>query len=341
MTRPQQPLPTPPNSISPSLPPHSLRAQLKKAAVGGELDPIDSDLDLHEASAADLDRTGPAPRGGPAERAITPALLATHYLPDVLLAHGPLAIRYIMNYLASAVPGFNEVPPAKARRLVTAALEGKGGSGGPGGIGGVNGDVEFEKVGWGRWSASRRGARGARGTADHNRHSPVSDSSGYLSSGARADSAAAFSHDGRDAVSMLDTEMSLDEYSGAGSASCSEAADDDDVVMGDDPDDATDEEDWGAMGAAALRASGACATTTRAGMTRPPHQRPNFFQPVYNDHQRAPARAPAAGAAGAGGRSVSAPQPRPLNIDFSALGGGASDAQEREAVEALLSLGTV
>jgi hypothetical protein len=329
VTRPQQPLPTPPNSISPSLPPHSLRAQLKSAAaVVGDLDPIDSDLDLRDVVILDLNQ---AER----EKVITPSVLATYYLPAVLLAHGPLAVRYIMNYLASAVPGFIDIPAAKARRMVTAALEGKGGSGSAGGCGGMNGDVDFEKVGWGRWTASRRGAQG-RGPADRNRHSPVSDSSGYLSSGARGDSAAAFSHDGRDTTSMLDTEMSLDEDSAAGSASCSEAPDDnDDVVMGDDPDDATDEEDWGAMGAAALRASGACATTTRAGMARPPHQRPNFFRPVYND-QRAPARAPAAG-----GRSASAHPGRPLNIDFSALGGGSSDAQEREAVEALLSLGTV
>ncbi|MDU7306647.1 MAG: hypothetical protein E7L41_19425, partial [Escherichia coli] len=37
-------LPTPPNSISPALPTHGLKAQLQKA----KLEPIDSDLDLHD-----------------------------------------------------------------------------------------------------------------------------------------------------------------------------------------------------------------------------------------------------------------------------------------------------
>ncbi|KAF4503923.1 hypothetical protein G6O67_008552 [Ophiocordyceps sinensis] len=37
-------LPTPPHSISPALPAHGLKARLQKA----KLDPVDSDLDLHD-----------------------------------------------------------------------------------------------------------------------------------------------------------------------------------------------------------------------------------------------------------------------------------------------------
>ena len=66
-------------------------------------------------------------------------MLAKYHLPDIMLSHGPLAIRHIMGYLTTSVPGFAGIPPAKARRLVVGALEGRGGEGG-----GVDGDVEFE-----------------------------------------------------------------------------------------------------------------------------------------------------------------------------------------------------
>ncbi|KAJ4169964.1 DNA-binding proteins Bright/BRCAA1/RBP1 and proteins containing BRIGHT domain [Fusarium falciforme] len=100
-----QPLPTPPNSISPSLPPHGLKAQLQKA----KLDPIDSDLDLHESS--DHGRSvSPALE---ASGAITSSLLARYHLPEILLNHGPLAIRHIMGYLTTSVPGFSGIPPTK------------------------------------------------------------------------------------------------------------------------------------------------------------------------------------------------------------------------------------
>ncbi|RPB28345.1 hypothetical protein L211DRAFT_751284, partial [Terfezia boudieri ATCC MYA-4762] len=77
--------------------------------------------------------------------AITPSLLAKHYLPGILLQHGPLAIRHLTAYLIASIPGFSNIPPAKQRRLVVGALE----------AGGVNGDVIFEKVGWGRWDARK------------------------------------------------------------------------------------------------------------------------------------------------------------------------------------------
>jgi len=323
------PLPTPPNSISPALPPHGLRAQLQKA----KLEPIDSDLDLQDGQEAG-DPVGVI--GSPpydSAGAITPALLARHHLPEILLNHGPLAIRHVMGYLTTSVPGFAGIPPAKARRLVVGALEGRG-SGGEGG--GPDGDVEFEKVGWGRWDARRRGqpprdrsvqrlsppyANGIAIGSGHNRPR-------LHASGSSGGDSATFSHDDRD-VNMMEHEadkMSMDE---SASASCSEAPDDD-VQMNDNPEDMTDDEDWAAVGAAALRAA------SYSHSARPD----NFLSSrVHTTSGRS--------VFGGGLRSASynagmarAPQP---TFDFSVMTGAAAsaDAQEREAVEALLKLGSV
>ena len=322
-------LPTPPNSISPSLPPHGLKAQLQKA----RLEPIDSDLDLHE----DHDHASIGSPPLDAAGAITPAMLSKFHLPEILVSHGPLSIRHIMGYLTTSVPGFAGIPPAKARRLVVGALEGRVGKSEGGGL---DGDVEFVKVGWGTWDAKRRGKHARDAVV--RRVSPTSElyptsipiSKGLLSgrttdrlrvaaSGSSAGGAwsAAFSHDDRD-ISMLEDEADKMSLDGSGSASCSEAPDDD-VRMDDDPEDVTDEEDWAAVGAAALRASSYQARSDRNLLSK------NVYTP------------------GGGHRSLSATTgmvrpPQFRNIDFSASALGApSDAQEREAVEALLRLGSM
>ncbi|KAI1490615.1 putative Sin3 binding protein-domain-containing protein [Biscogniauxia mediterranea] len=322
------PLPTPPNSISPSLPPHGLKAQLQKA----RLDPIDSDLDLHEG--ADSHSVGSSYESA---GDITPALLAKFHLPDILLNHGPLAIRHIMGYLTTSVPGFAGIPPPKARRLVVAALEGRGQGHGVEG-GGVDGDVEFEKVGWGRWDAKRRGqpARDATSRPSGEDNSgpyptsiPISKATGRalersrLTVRATSNSvSASFSHDDRDMLENEADKMSLDSLDGPASASCSEAPDED-MIMNDDPDDATDDEDWAAVGAAALRA---------ASYSSPAEARQGsqyLSSHVYNS---------------SGFRSFSGTgmlrEPRLDNIDLDALA-ASSDAQEREAIQALLQLGSV
>lgn len=316
------PLPTPPNSISPGLPPHGLRAALLKA----KLDPTVPDLDLHVApGSAQFDTAVHAGAGSPPDDtagAILPATLAKHHLPEILLNHGPLAIRHIIGYLTSSVPGFASVPPAKARRLVVGALEGRG-NGGEGG--GLAGDVVFEKVGWGRWDARRRG-QPPRDTASQTVHDP---SPPYVSSIPIAGGATwsnertriggssvsrgnspVFSHCDR-GFFMHENEADNMSLDGSGSASCSEAPDDDDVPM-DDPDDVTDEEDWAAIGAAGLRA----ASYKSAGQ---PGTFPSRFQPSSSGIARAPQLS---------------------NINFAALA-ATSDAQEREAIEALLRLGSV
>lgn len=317
-------LPTPPNSISPALPAHGLKAQLQKV----NLDPIDSDLDLHDGSdgsarsvSPHLDSSG----------TITSPMLAKCHLPEILLNHGPLAIRHIMGYLTTSVPGFSGIPPTKARRLVVGALEGRGDGGG--GVGET--DVEFEKVGWGRWDAKRRGQQTRTGRDATPPDSlpdggiPISRNALRAHEKARANVFGSsgeefhFSHDDHD-ISMMEHEadkMSMDGYE---SASCSEAPDDD-VAMNDDPEDVTDDEDWAAMGAAALRAE-SYPNMAAALSSDNEAMHPNTYNP--------------GGMRQFSGRSGMARPPQPANLDMTAAA-GTSDAQEREAVEALLRLGSV
>ena len=320
-----QTLPTPPNSISPALPAHGLKAQLQKA----KLEPIDSDLDLQDGTGRDERSISPTLE---ASGAITSALLAKYHLPDILVNHGPLAIRHIMGYLTTSVPGFSGIPPAKARRLVVGALEGRGGDGD-----GVEEDVEFEKVGWGRWDARRRGQAGR-----DRRDTPPSEPSSYSAgipiykSGGRGGNRAMlglsapsetdsmqFSHQDDHGIPMLEHEADKMSLDGSASASCSEAPDDD-IDMNDDPEDVTDDEDWAAMGAAALRAE------SYPNMAAAESGRKMFPTQVYT---------PGGLRSFSAGSGMARP-PLPSNIDFSALA-GTSDAQEREAVEALLRLGSV
>lgn len=313
-------LPTPPNSISPALAAHGLKAQLQKAA---KLEPIDSDLDLHQ------DAYGPKRSVSPhhdASGTITSAMLGTYHLPEILLNHGPLAIRHIIGYLTTSVPGFSGIPPAKARRLVVGALEGRGD--------GAHGDneVDFEKVGWGRWNAKRRGLPGRDRDATPpgslpNGGIPISRNALRAQERARANMFGSsgesfhFSHDDH-TIPMMEDEadnMSMDGYE---SASCSEAPDDD-VTMNDDPEDVTDDEDWAAMGAAALRAE----------------SYPNMAAALSNPNVPVPHTYNTTGMRAFSGRSGMAHFPH-SGFDMIALA-GASGAQERDAVEALLRLGSV
>ncbi|KAL2074798.1 hypothetical protein VTL71DRAFT_8577 [Oculimacula yallundae] len=338
-------LPTPPNSISPSLPPQGVKPYGTRSTSLHVPEHVDSDIDLQEGQGSERDGVAGRGRelGSPGYDAagnITPGLLARHHLPEILLNHGPLAIRHIMGFLTTAVPGFSGIPPAKARRLVVGALEGRG-SGGEGG--GVKGNVKFEKVGWGRWDARLKGhpARSSRGgnqqspppsaPSSYSQGMPIAQNGGWTADRNRltapesswAGDSAVFSHE--DDTMMLENEadkMSLD----GGDDSCSSSEVPEDDVMADDDDMMTDEEDWAAVGAAALRAASYSASGPRR----------NFLSShIYT------------GASGGGrslstmGKSVPARtlQP-PTNIDFAAFG-MTSDSQEREAVEALLRLGSV
>ncbi len=358
------PLPTPPNSISPALPPHGLKAQLQKAA---KLEPIDSDLDLQDisddgsagnrggvaalaAAAAAAAATGNA--GSPplfeSAGAITPGMLAKYHLPEILLNHGPLAIRYIIGHLTASVPGFSFIPPAKSRRLVVAALEGRG-NGAEGGTGGLEGDVEFQKVSWGVWGARRVG-NGRQQAAPSSRALlgiPIASGSGSGGIGAErlrqhnAGSGALYREADFNDKNVIEDEadkMSLDDDDdGPASASCSEAPDED-MIENDDPDNLTDDEDWGAVGAAALRAASYSnsATAGRFGS-------PIFFSSrPYGSFSKYAMTAGSDRRFSSDARATTSPQQRATlaATGFTSIQ-GTSDEQEREAIEALLRLGSV
>jgi len=214
------------------------------------------DIDLQDAvehaaaqdqPAATLSREALA--GLDATRQITALMLAKHHLPGIILGHGAMPIREIMGHLTQSVPGFSRLAPSKARRLIVAALEHRAG-------GGLNGEIKFEKVGWGRWSVAGTSPHHGRGVpigthgASHSGPTPPAsmDSAGGLQipkdmrnpndaySGSWATGSTGTTQD----EEMADG-MSLDG---------SEASDSDtsDMDLENDLDDDTDHEDWAALG---------------------------------------------------------------------------------------------
>lgn len=331
-------LPTPPGSISPSMHPYGFKHRNDMFPDSPTSAPahVDSDVDLHEDAgqplplvAETLDSLSNLESAG----AITPVMLAKYHLPGILLNNGPLAIRHIMGYLTTNVPGFSGIAPAKARRLVVAALEGKG-TGSVGG--GINGDVLFEKVGWGRWDAKRRGPIRP---LDPNHATPPSSipsslprqltgrrDSAYYGSSMTAESVV-FSHSnfGYEDTSMHEADkMSLDGDDDQRAYCSSEASDPDEIMDGDwEEADLTDEEDWAQIGADALRA----------------RSFPHASDGNNDLHWRNQ---------GSGGgpsyatltKSVPGPGPIAIRPEHSSLRNG-GNAEERAAVEALLKLGSM
>ena len=254
-----------------------------------------------------------------------------------------------MGYLTTSVPGFSRIAGTKARRLVVAALEGRGGGGGEGG--GLRGDVEFEKVGWGRWDARKRGQPSR--DRQRNNLSPAYSQAGVPIPGQRivsqgsfdklgtshADSAV-FSHSEMDYgengdVSMHEADkMSLDGDD-FGYASSSPASDDhgldDDVAS-----DATDEEDWASIGAEALRTR----SLPSSAIPLPRHLYQPIPIPIYS---KASARSRSRGHGTPSNFARSGPRSGLPVYDSTsaALPSGVAGTQEREAIQALLSLGSV
>lgn len=334
-SRPDQPamLPTPPNSISPTLPPQAFNKHRTVLSPGSPLSTVpqpDSDIDLQDAVEHAISQNQPQPAHElDSAGAITPAMLARYHLPEILLSQGPLAIRHVMGHLTTSVPGFSGIPPAKARRLVVAALEGRG-SGGE--AGGKDGDVIFEKIGWGRWDARRRG-ESARERSFNVSSPPSSYAGSFQQRGLQIEGrnndrryscatgidSTAFSYTEDfipEDLDMLEHEadkMSLDGEDGREYCSSSEAPDemqDDEFDEGD----VTDEEDWAQIGADALR-----ARSFNGGGGSGPFVRSNVA-----------ARAkPLPDGLFGGGPTLDANPPRTF------------DTQERAAVEALLRLGSM
>ena len=293
--KPASGLPTPPNSISPTLPPQAYKPNV---AAGPPTPPAaahdDSDIDLQDAvdhansqdvAGATLHRDADSDSVGN----ISPTMLAQHHLPRILLEHGPLAIRYIMSYLCQQTPGFAGIPPARARRLVVAALEGRGEDGGQGCL---HKEITFEKVGWGRWEARRNGQlrrenyragatsagmavppapTGLQIPGPHNGSKSRRDTVG---TSIGADSV--FSHQSdagydtpMDDVSTLDHEADKHSVDRSRSHRSSEFVDlfhDDSIVL---EGESTDVEDWEAIGPEALRQGSYDSSNTTKRRHRP------------------------------------------------------------------------
>lgn len=253
---------TPPDT-SPELPAHpSLDAPFSPPPIN-----IEQDADMQE-SGDTVDEHLPA-GGMPLSRGalsdldgsatITPSMLAKHHLPGIMLGNGPRPIRYVMGELTHTVPGFSRIPPAKARRIVVAALESREG-------GGPDGNVEFCKTGWGRWDAHYKGSSRDSGIGSFNE--------GHLSPPRSERSSYAMSH-GDSAVHIPGPPAHgkyRDQYSGRSWTNSSLREEDEDDINMDpieddvdkmsmdgvsedssDMDDETDDEDWAAQGVEALR----------------------------------------------------------------------------------------
>ncbi|KAL4927964.1 uncharacterized protein BDV17DRAFT_103631 [Aspergillus undulatus] len=325
-------LPTPPNSISPNLPPHGFKARDAGHALSPPLGSshVDSDIDLADAADhANSDQRDATAHSLETAGAITPGMLAKHHLPEIMLQHGPLAIRHVMGYLTTSVPGFSGIPPAKARRLVVAALEGRGGD-----DKGSGSDIIYEKVGWGRWDARRRGEP----SRDSHQHemSPPSSLSDAFQRGMqipRRDSLHPYgsSVTGESAVfsftetgfggreDMLEHEADKMSLDGMDRDYCSSSpAPDDEIQDGDwDEEDVTDEEDWAQIGAAELRARSMNGGGGFVNGRHPPHLH------------------------GGGPASSSLAKSAPRGVPIQQLGFSLPNSQERAAVEALLRLGSM
>ncbi|KAE8349364.1 putative Sin3 binding protein-domain-containing protein [Aspergillus coremiiformis] len=325
---------TPPNSISPTLAPQAFNGQGVRHPVSPPFaaSHVDSDIDLGDADgnaqdARDLDSTG----------VITPGMLAKYHLPEIMIQQGPLAIRHVMGYLTTSVPGFSRIPPAKARRLVVAALEGRGTDekrGGP-----AN-DVIFEKVGWGRWDARRRGEP-LRDVQHQNLSPPSSFSNSFSQRGIQIPAkrkslqpygssitgeSAVFSFTEMDYGGHI-SEHEADKMSLDGNENeyCSSSEAPEDEIQDEDwgEEDVTDEEDWAQIGAAALR-----ARSLNGGG--------GFVNGHHPSHQLR------GGGPAASSLAKSAPRKPPIQqLGFSLPDGMVGDTEERAAVEALLRLGSM
>ncbi|KAF2030688.1 hypothetical protein EK21DRAFT_65061 [Setomelanomma holmii] len=350
-------LPTPPSSISPTLPAHKRRPM----PIAGRLHtPEESmDIDLQDAveHAAAQDQPSALSKealaGLDATRQITALMLAKHYLPDIIVGHGAMPIREMMAHLTQAVPGFSGLPPAKARRLVVAALEHRAG-------GGLHGEVRFEKVGWGRWSVadSASSARGMPIGASHTGHGstpPASvDSTGLqvpklrggrdVYSGSWA--AGSWSANRNEDDEEMADQMSLD---GSGESTDSDSASEMDLEQ--DLNDDTDEEDWSTLGPEALR-------DTRCGprreyrdynyLSRTQTSNPRYRSASAQAHSLPQGRTATPvfktslavpSTSSRGNHVVNAGTP--FSTAFNASSGVTGTGAEREAIEALIAMGSM
>lgn len=339
---------TPPSSISPTLSAHKRRPAMP---MSGRVDtPETMDIDLQDAveHAAAQDQPSALSKealaGLDATRQITAAMLAKHHLPAIIVGHGAMPIREMMAHLTHSVPGFSGLAPAKARRLVVAALEHRAG-------GGMHGEVKFEKVGWGRWSVAAssqpRGVpigslRGGTGTTPP--ASMDSAAGGLQIPKLRKErdeyqgswNAGSWSppHKMGEDEEMAD-QMSLD---GSDDSSDSDSASD--MDLGEDLDDDTDQEDWATLGPQVSR-------ETRRGPRRE-HRDYNYLSRTQSSNPRFRSISvqghslPHKGFQG----SISTRTPvmcsTPLpSLKFTASPGVTGSGAELDAIEALIAMGSM
>ncbi|KAF2824636.1 hypothetical protein CC86DRAFT_295906 [Ophiobolus disseminans] len=346
-------LPTPPSSISPTLPAHKRRPLPMAGRLHTPEEAMDIDLQDAVEHAAAQDQPSALSKealaGLDATRQITAVMLAKHYLPDIIVGHGAMPIREMMAHLTQSVPGFSGLPPAKARRLVVAALEHRAG-------GGLHGEVKFEKVGWGRWSVAGSGSS-ARGM-------PIGGSRQGATPPASVGSAAGLqvpkTRGGRDVYSGSwaagswsphrtgeDEEMA-DQMSLDGDSTDADSASDMDLE--EDLNDDTDEEDWSAMGPGALR-------DTRTGprreyrdynyLSRTQTSNPRYRSASAQAHSVPHGRTATpvlkntlhVPSASRGNHVVNAGTTFPTT--FNASSGAVGTGAEREAIEALIAMGSM
>ena len=185
-----------PNSVSPELVAHTWHGD----AMSPPPMTIEREQSASGSDGAGDNQSGARHRGIPLSMGalssldeaitITPAMLARQHLPKIMLGQGPVPIRDVLYELTQTVPGFSRIPPAKARRIVVAALEKPSG-------GGVDGEVAFDKIGWGKWHAHIKGSPRDSGVGSYpdggdspERHSERSDAA------SRPDSAVHMGHQG-------------------------------------------------------------------------------------------------------------------------------------------------
>ncbi|QIW95454.1 hypothetical protein AMS68_000972 [Peltaster fructicola] len=326
---------TPPNSISPHMPAHAAQ-HLKSPSllniveedgenemVGGE--PATPPQEAIVGASAPL--SVGALSGLDSRAAITPALLAKDFLPAIMLGHGPQPIRHVMGELTHTVPGFSRIPPAKARRIVVAALENRHG-------GGQNGEIGFYKTGWGRWDAQVKATRDdSISIGDDNFIPGMSVPANFGRTHLDVPGAQSASYNGRSGAwdNMRDDE-DMDMDMDVPENEADKMSLDDEVFSsseGDEESDATDDDDWAAVGPQALRK----ASLPAPGQPAPP--RTNYqalSRPSYSSR-----RFSAVSDRSIHSVAVSAcysPQLGPLQA-------GLQTPQEQVAIEALLKMGSI
>lgn len=344
-------LPTPPNSISPNLPPQwRARPSNEVPTDSPTISMIDSDVDLHDAVAISLGQAAlNVPGSNDDHGSFTPQYLCK-FLTEILQEKGALSISHVMNRLTQVVPGFIDVPPAKARRLTTAALESR-----------KRGAIEFEKVGWGKYA--NRGRTQTPLSQVSPRLDPIQEGKRQTSSKTEAISIPGAharrpvvrrtsqgswtaptrrvsttdkaehdmpEHDAADLMSIDGDVSKMQIRSRQGSAALPGPLDYSD----------TDEEDWASMGAAALRhgslsSAGGRSFKSNMLMTTTTQERPR--RPSFTPYGRSMPGPRSLGRSISSKKNSPAPPSAGPKLDFT---GVEADEKEQAAITALMRMGS-